>query len=75
MKLWEVKSSAGMLSALPIAEFYDHEQSVVCVALEPENGLYAAAGAEDGNVIIWDTKQLNIITTIEISHDRYSKLI
>lgn len=70
VKLWELKSTAGMLSAIPVAEFYDHEQSVVVVALEPNEGVYAAAGAEDGNVIIWDTKQFSVVATIEIARDR-----
>lgn len=67
VKLWEIKSAVGVLSAQPLAEFFDHDRSVVCVALEPFEGQFAAAGAEDGTVIIWNTIQMSVAATIEVS--------
>lgn len=67
MKLWEIKSAVGVLSAQPQAEFFDHDRSVVCVALEPLEGRFAAAGAEDGTVIIWNTEQVAVAATVEVS--------
>jgi len=67
VKLWEIKSAVGVLSVQPHAEFFDHDRSVVCVALEPLEGKFAAAGAEDGTVIIWNTAQVSVAATVEVS--------
>jgi WD40 repeat protein len=44
-----------MLSASPSAEFEDHEYPIHSVSLDTEGSL-AAAGAEDGSVIVWDLR-------------------
>ena len=70
MKLWELKSSVGMLSALPAAEFFDQETSVTSVCLEPSQGLYLAAGSIHGHVIIWETAHLTVAGTLEVGVNR-----
>ena len=67
VKLWECKSSAGVVSALPVAEFYDSESGIVAVALEPTAGRYAAAGNEEGQLIVWDIKLLAVTASLQIS--------
>jgi WD40 repeat protein len=62
VKLWEITNvtngggtigAVGSASMKNLLEFYDHETSVQVVALHPTATL-AAAGAEDGTLIIWD---------------------
>ena len=67
MKLWEIKTSAGVISALPTAEFFDSDSSIVSVALEPSRGLYLAAGNEEGKLCVWNTKQLCTIAVLSVS--------
>ena len=67
VKLWECKPSAGMMSALPTAEFYDSESGIVSVSLEPTCGIYAAAGNEQGQLMVWDVRLLTMISSMQIS--------
>jgi WD40 repeat protein len=61
VKVWSVRSAAsqaavsggGAINAAPVAEFYDHESAITCAAIH-DQGLYAAAGAEDGLLVIWN---------------------
>ena len=53
MKLWGLRNPG--ITSTPVAEFYDHENPVQCVSLSSDSK-YAAAGANDGKVIVWDQK-------------------
>ncbi len=72
VKIWSLKSANGMLSPHPVAEFFDHEHSVMSVAIEENDGYFAAAGAEDGTVIIWDTRLASVIASMHVGrNNRY----
>jgi WD40 repeat protein len=56
VKVWGIKNfsnNASTLSVVPIAEFYDHEESIASISIN-QTGKYLAAGSIDGNLIIWD---------------------
>ena len=73
VKLWSLKG--GVLSNTPMAEFYDHENAIKSVDVESK-GNFAAAGADDGTVLIWDIKSLSLCGSCCISSSgRYCMLI
>lgn len=58
-----------MISAVPLAEFYDHESMIASVHLE-RNGTFAAAGAEDGTLIVWDVNTQSMVFSCQVSLQR-----
>ena len=62
VKLWPLKNVG--LGSTPVAEFYDHENPVLHVALSGD-GKYAASGANDGKIIVWDTKSGSEVLTYQ----------
>ena len=69
VKLWELKNTTTAISSKPIAQFYDHENSVQAVALDGY-GEYAAAGADDGTVLIWKIDSQTLIGNCQVSAPR-----
>lgn len=65
VKLWGLKSPAG-IGSTPLAEFYDHENPIQSVSLS-SSGKYSAAGADDGRVVIWDSKLRTEIVSYQVS--------
>lgn len=45
----------NVINPRPVAEFFDHESPVHCVCID-EFATLAAAGADDGTVIVWDLR-------------------
>ena len=70
VKVWEMKLTTGCLSALPVAEFFDSTNCMVCVALEPSQGTYIAGGNEAGILLIWHTRHLTTLATLVVSPDK-----
>jgi WD40 repeat protein len=70
VKLWELKGPNGTLNSKPTAEFYDHENSVQAVAID-SHAEFAAAGADDGTVLIWNIASQSLIGNCQISSSRY----
>lgn len=68
VKLWELKgvNGSGGVASSPAAEFFDHENSVQSVALHPL-ATHAAAGGEDGTVMIWEVRSQVLTTSSQIS--------
>ena len=64
VKLWGLKSSG--LGSTPLTEFYDHENPIQSVSLSTDAKL-AAAGADDGKVIVWDAKAGNELFSYQVS--------
>jgi len=61
VKLWRVLHN-NLLSGQPAAEFQDHDNAIQVVALKDDVKM-AAAGADDGKVIVWNIQtQLTVLT-------------
>ena len=69
VKLWPLKPG-GLLNIKPTAEFYDHENSVQSVALDA-SASFAAAGSDDGTVMIWHLSSQTLAANCTISASRY----
>ena len=65
VKLWRVLHN-NLLSGQPAAEFQDHENAIQVVALKDDVKM-AAAGADDGKVIVWNIQTQLTVLTCKIS--------
>lgn len=64
VKLWGLKNPG--IASTPLSEFYDHEHPIQSVSLS-SHGKYAAAGADDGKIIIWEAKSGNEVLNHQVS--------
>jgi len=55
VKVWRLRPDGGGIDPVPVAEFYDHQNSIQVVRFHP-TGRYVAAGADDGRVVIWNVE-------------------
>ena len=62
-------NTASMIGNRPAAEFFDHESAVLCVAID-EYGRLGAAGAEDGQLVVWDLRVKNVLFSYPASPGR-----
>lgn len=74
VKIWQIKN--GSLGSKPKFEFYDLENSVLVVDIN-NDGLYAAAGSDDGSLYVWDITIQSILFSHQISKQssRYLNII
>ena len=63
-KLWQCTAQGA--DDLPIAEYYDHESEVKCLSLS-QDANSAVVGADDGKVIIYDTRTDGPVETVQAS--------
>jgi WD40 repeat protein len=72
VKIWKIIN--GNLGSKPIVEFYDLENSVHVVDID-NDGLYAAAGSDDGSLYVWDIMSQSILFSHQISKQSSRYLI
>ena len=67
MKLWEIRAASqldggagGLVRPDPVAVLSEMEGAVRCVALNDAASL-AAAGGDDGSLIVWDLKTCAVL--------------
>lgn len=67
VKVWSVRGvgtggsgtgAGGAINPSPVAEFYDHESAISAAAMHDSGG-FAAAGAEDGFLVVWNLSSLS----------------
>eukprot|EP00743_Colponemidia_sp_Colp-15_P007938 GILK01008597.1.p1 GENE.GILK01008597.1~~GILK01008597.1.p1 ORF type:complete len:426 (+),score=94.63 GILK01008597.1:100-1278(+) len=53
VKMWAVTPSG--ISKQPLAQLYEHDTEVTCLAVDPDGTLLASA-AQDGRICVWDSR-------------------
>lgn len=56
----------NVINPRPVAEFFEHESAVLSVDLHGDADL-AAAGADDGTLIVWDLRLKAVLFTYAVS--------
>ena len=75
VKLWEIlfppraENGSNLVDPTALAEFDDLDAAVRAMALDGTSQL-AAAGAEDGTLILWDIKTKNVLFTAPTNHTK-----
>eukprot|EP01038_Epipyxis_sp_PR26KG_P015463 gene15463-20862_t len=77
LKLWSIKSatnsnkkgSTRIIGTAAIASFYDHDNSVSSVSLD-DTGTFAAAGSENGALIVWHIHTQSLLFNYVASRKR-----
>lgn len=75
MKLWEIcfppraENGSNLVDPTAVAEFGDLDAAVRAVALDGTSQL-AAAGTEEGTLILWDIKSNSVLFSTSVSQTR-----